>query len=967
MSEIWESIKYFIAYHKAASIAVASVVGVAAVGGAGYGVYNVLTDEPEQIVEVEDDYQAEDVYIPEFKNIKISSESLEKDLTIYITDENDQTISGENFSVKMLTPEAAEGLQSYIDAIKAVDDQIAEYTADYTAAGVASEEGSEKSSDGFNADEWENMGSGDDSALPVDGAGIDFSQTNKSTKSDKKATEEKKDDKTEKSAEEESEEIVDSIDSSQVASESDLYQQILNERNVDVTITDEDGNVIETQHSDMSTDPFYLLLLDKETAVQAYTVALNEAEGTVYTDDDADGVITQTDLDAGDYMLCLVNDLDSEISYYEPEPYATAANVKDKVEFKPQKEIKKQIKKDAPKEDGQQKEKLPVEAALKDTVEFVESRKVENGHKAATTTDVVAPKTTAKNSKATEKAGAKLSASRIVKAEANEFTITFKYKLLKEDGTASSDTAKPSKNETMKVAKNNVPEFTPDPTVTSNGTVYELVSSKNPKLEAATKDAEYTYTYQAKKQEETNTGNDNKDNKDDNKQEENKPEDNKQNQGGESGSGTDKPATEEPKPAEPANPPADGEGGGNGQGEQPGDQIRRTHPAYRPVRTFNLAAARGARFAANTNEKKEVATMAISYKEGTFTVTIKLENGAKNAALTVNGGAVAFKDGKATFAATKDGDYAFVVTPEWSNGAATKEELLTATYTVSGFGTATTEQLKDKAGNLLFLDEALTKPATVADYKAGQAYYYKSATYTYYGWQSIDGNTYYFDKNGNRVTGTQVIQGVQYDFGSDGVLIVKGTGIDVSKYQGKIDWKQAKSAVNFAIVRCGYRGMYDGQLHEDPYFYTNMAGAKAAGVNVGVYIYSTALNEAEAVQEASMAVAMAGHAGGCSYPIYIDMEDTTRGQSKLSVDQRMAIVNAFCATVQASGHKAGIYCSKNWMEKRMNASGIPGSCSVWIAQYNTSCTYGGRKNMWQYSSKGSVPGIKGYVDMNKAF
>ena len=134
------------------------------------------------------------------------------------------------------------------------------------------------------------MGSGDDSALPVDGAGIDFSQTNKPTKSDK---EDKKDDKKEESAEEESDEVVDSIDISQVSSESDLYQQILKERNVDVTVTDEDGNVIETQHSDMSTDPFYLLLLDKETAVQAYTVALNEAEGTVYTDDDADGVITQ--------------------------------------------------------------------------------------------------------------------------------------------------------------------------------------------------------------------------------------------------------------------------------------------------------------------------------------------------------------------------------------------------------------------------------------------------------------------------------------------------------------------------------------------------------------------------------------------------------------------------------------------------------------------------------------------------
>ncbi|MBR1623462.1 MAG: hypothetical protein IJ675_06085, partial [Pseudobutyrivibrio sp.] len=254
-----------------------------------------------------------------------------------------------------------------------------------------------------------------------------------------------------------------------------------------------------------------------------------------------------------------------------------------------------------------------------------------------------------------------------------------------------------------------------------------------------------------------------------------------------------------------------------------------------------------------------------------------------------------------------------------------------------------------------------------ANYEKGKAYYYKDATYTYYGWQSINGNTYYYDKNGNVVTGTQVIQGVQYNFGSDGALIVKGTGIDVSKYQGNIDWTQAKSSISFAIIRCGYRGMYDGQLHEDPYFYKNMSGAKAAGVQTGIYLYSTALNEAEAVQEASMAVAMAGKAGGCSYPIYIDMEDTVRGQSKLSTEQRCAIVNAFVSTVQSSGYRGGLYCSKNWMTNRMNAGSISSSASIWIAQYNTSCTYSGRKNMWQYSSKGSVPGIKGYVDMNKSF
>ena len=161
--------------------------------------------------------------------------------------------------------------------------------------------------------------------------------------------------------------------------------------------------------------------------------------------------------------------------------------------------------------------------------------------------------------------------------------------------------------------------------------------------------------------------------------------------------------------------------------------------------------------------------------------------------------------------------------------------------------------------------------------------------------------------------------------------------------------------------------MYDGQLHEDPYFYKNMSGAKANGVSVGVYIYSTALNEAEAVQEASMAVAMAQKAGGCSYPIFIDMEDKVRGQGSLSTAQRMAILNAFVSTVQSSGYKAGVYCSKNWMTSLMDANSVPSSCSVWIAQYNTSCTYSGRKNMWQYSSKGSVPGIKGYVDMNKSF
>ena len=971
MNGIWETIKFFIASHKVASIAVASVVGVSAVGAGGYGIYNLVTaDDAAAVVTVEDDYQAEDVYIPEFKNVVITSESLEKDLTVYISDVNDNPVAGVPFQVKLLTKEAAEGLQSYVDAIKDLDSQIAEYTKDYADMDISAEESSASDDSSAGSD------SNDSNALPVDGDGIDFDKLKEQQDKKRAAHEaeenakaaEKSEASTEESSESEETEAKgeqEAIDASELPSDSAKITKILQDRNVDVTVTDKDGNVIETQHGDISSDPLYTLCLDKETAVQSYAVALKEAEGTVYTDDDEDGVISETDMEPGEYVLCLLNDVDSQVCY-EPTNYSTEAEVKDKVEFKVQKEITKQIKKDNAAEDGQKKEKVPVEETLKDTVEFVESRKVENGHSAKSTTDVVAPKTTAKASKATLKTDKGLLTRKhtLKAATPDKFKITINYELRGIDDKVVKTVAIENAKEYAKDAT--ISHSAPD-TYTYENVTYKKASGPSPAFEKVTKDATYTYVYKAEKKEETKPADTPK--PEEPKKEEEKPEN-------PAPSEENKDSKDDSKGQGDSDNSGEGQGdqgeGGSDNGGETGDKTSYRARGAVAVK-FNikdkLLAAKIRRIIATnatTGAKEETASIDISYKEGVFTVNATAGALAK---LTVNGAEVAVKDAKtATFAATKDGDYAFVATPKWSdNVGATDSELLKATFSVSGFGTATTDQLKDKEGNLLFLDEGLTKPATAADYQAGKTYYYKAATYTYYGWQSIDGNTFYFDKNGNKVTGSQVIQGVQYDFGADGVLIVKGNGIDVSKYQGNIDWKAAKSAVNFAIIRCGYRGMYDGQLHEDPYFYKNMSGAKAAGINVGVYIYSTALNEAEAVQEASMAVAMAGRAGGCSYPIYLDMEDTVRGQSKLSVEQRMAIVNAFCSTVQSSGYKAGLYCSKNWMTARMNASAIPGSCSIWIAQYNTSCTYSGRKNMWQYSSKGSVPGIKGHVDMNKSF
>ena len=241
-----------------------------------------------------------------------------------------------------------------------------------------------------------------------------------------------------------------------------------------------------------------------------------------------------------------------------------------------------------------------------------------------------------------------------------------------------------------------------------------------------------------------------------------------------------------------------------------------------------------------------------------------------------------------------------------------------------------------------------------------------SGTYKYTGWQTIDGATYYFDKNGNKVTGSQVIQGIQYNFSSSGVR--SGTiGIDVSKFQKSINWQKVKNAgINFAIIRCGYRGYGSGVLVEDPMFASHISGAKAAGLRVGVYFFSQAINEAEAVEEASMAVKLANRYG-INMPIAIDSEYANGGRGRadgLSKSDRTRITIAFCNTVANSGHTPMVYASKSWFSDHLSVSQFPGSYRIWVAHYASKCGYTGRYDMWQNTSKGKVDGVSGNVDMN---
>jgi GH25 family lysozyme M1 (1,4-beta-N-acetylmuramidase) len=193
-------------------------------------------------------------------------------------------------------------------------------------------------------------------------------------------------------------------------------------------------------------------------------------------------------------------------------------------------------------------------------------------------------------------------------------------------------------------------------------------------------------------------------------------------------------------------------------------------------------------------------------------------------------------------------------------------------------------------------------------------------------------------------------------------------GIDVSKWNGDIDWDVVKAeGVDFAIIRCGYRGSSSGWLIEDPYFYKNIEGAKKAGIDVGVYFFTQATDLVEAVEEASMVVALLGDTN-LDYPVFIDTEGAGgNGRADdIDSDTRTAVVNAFCQTIQNAGLDAGVYASRNWYLNNLNIDDL-NSQNIWLAEYKQTPEYEGKYDIWQYTSSGSVAGIEGRVDLNISY
>ncbi len=244
----------------------------------------------------------------------------------------------------------------------------------------------------------------------------------------------------------------------------------------------------------------------------------------------------------------------------------------------------------------------------------------------------------------------------------------------------------------------------------------------------------------------------------------------------------------------------------------------------------------------------------------------------------------------------------------------------------------------------------------------------------YSGWRTENGKTYYYAQNTNKkVTGLRSIDGKLYYFDANGVKQDNVTfGIDVSKYQSGLDWnKIKKSGVSFVIIRIGYRGYgAAGNLVKDPMFEEHFTNARNAGLKVGVYFFTQAVNEAEAQEEAE----------GCNwalngrmldYPIFYDTEASTApggtGRADgLGVEDRTKCAIAFCERVKELGYKPGVYASTTWYRKRVDYNTLRSRYTIWNAHYGVSASPIGC-DLWQGTEKARINGYSGELDANISY
>ncbi|MFR2835954.1 MAG: GH25 family lysozyme [[Clostridium] nexile] len=208
---------------------------------------------------------------------------------------------------------------------------------------------------------------------------------------------------------------------------------------------------------------------------------------------------------------------------------------------------------------------------------------------------------------------------------------------------------------------------------------------------------------------------------------------------------------------------------------------------------------------------------------------------------------------------------------------------------------------------------------------------------------------------------------------------MRSTGIDVSEFQGNIDWKAvADSGIDFAMIRVGYRGMKNGEIKEDACAKYNLQEASKNGLKIGAYFFSTAVTEEEAKEEAEWTKnLLSGYP--VTYPVAYNCEGFQNPSSRqfdLSVEERTKLADAFLKSIEEGSYTGMFYAARNELDDNnlWNADDLSLNYRIWVAQYSdqtwpekTKSDYTGDHVMWQYTNQGKMDGIKGAVDFNVAY
>ncbi len=208
-----------------------------------------------------------------------------------------------------------------------------------------------------------------------------------------------------------------------------------------------------------------------------------------------------------------------------------------------------------------------------------------------------------------------------------------------------------------------------------------------------------------------------------------------------------------------------------------------------------------------------------------------------------------------------------------------------------------------------------------------------------------------------------------YSFYKEGGEITSELGIDVSEFQGEIDWNAVKQAgIDFAVIRIGYRTYGTGEIVIDSRFGENLRNAEEAGIKTGVYFFSQAISKEEAVEEADTVIELiSGY--NITYPVVFDWElvgtDKARTDSTTVSDLADYCI-AFSERVKSAGYIPMIYQNKNTAERSLDLTRLK-NYDFWLAEYDYTPSYDYEFTMWQYYEKGVVPGIETTVDMNLSF